>query len=138
MARISKQQKITRIRSWIKALRSDKYKQTTTGTLKHKNRFDPLGVACVIAGIDFSPQASTLPEEARKHYGFNSSDPYIYVPYETVNVINKRLVKEHKTKIKVNTKGKGLFKSIGELNDVYSLNFRELADCIQATYIDKK
>lgn len=94
-----------RLRQWVKALRSGKYKQDTGRLGDAKTGYCCLGVACIAAEVGFNPDAGGLPLAARRKYGFDSGDP---------------LIAKHRT--------------AAEANDSFGWSFKRIAAAIEKYY----
>lgn len=140
-----------RRRSFIAALRSGQWKQTT-GKLCHTYEGDRsyccLGVACEVAIADglnihvniregrvgygadglSGSSTTTLPEEARTWFGFAEENPWLKVPAETAAEIDSNLFHSYLRN------GRECFTAV-ELNDEHKLTFLQIADCVEYTFL---
>lgn len=119
---------IRQFRKWIKALRSDNYKQTRL-TLQDKKGFCCLGVACDIL----------IPDEDKM---FCSGDGNLFGGYpsqqsnspEWLKLINEDFKKRYK-----NSDREDLYPlkpyALSDLNDTLGLTFNEIADILEAVYL---
>ena len=134
------------IRKWVKALRSGRYRQTrevlkSTDGNKHA-AYCCLGVACKLAydeGLDFNlvdtfDNCNDLPDPVQKWFGFTNSNPNLKVNKSN----NKVMSKINKAKAKGFCRSRGGRIGAIDLNDEANLNFKEIADCIECTYLSEK
>ncbi len=113
-----------RVMAWVAALRSGEYEQTQ-GCLHKDNAYCCLGIGCVVAmkgglelelgtsyanRVTYDGHAGGMPGKVREWFG---GDPAI-----TITAIYN-----------------GEQHSLADLNDVYSLSFNQIADCLEETYL---
>jgi hypothetical protein len=115
---------IEQIKAWIEALRSGRFKQGVSVLETADHRFCCLGVACRI----FIPPDKFLMtmHESNTHLSGTT-------PHDQPNAPNwlQQINSDFATKIEINDW------SFIELNDTGRFTFDEIADLIQAVYIDK-
>jgi hypothetical protein len=130
-----------RIQKWIKALRSGQYKQCKE-QLRNNNKYCCLGVACdIVPNAIFEDCDVSLPLSVTQYYNFKNS----YVPLRVPDSVMKNYVARCKQQKKryVNVEkemrsfeeDEGLYATL--LNDEYGFTFKEIADCIEYTYLKK-
>ena len=111
------------IQKWIDALRSGKYKQGYSELQSDEEHFCCLGVAC----------KAFIPEEKQEFSGFDdtlygilpNSQPF--APEWLVNIDRDFLLRT----------GGGAEHPLSYFNDGYKLTFDEIADILQAVYIEE-
>lgn len=103
------------IKTWVKALRSGKFKQTTS-SLQDEKGFCCLGVACITSKAKMS----------------RNTDGYLDGGFPVAQEYAPNWLKTIDDKFEELT-GLGL----ADLNDSRGLTFDEIADCLEAVYIHK-
>lgn len=114
-----------RIKLWVKALRSGKYKQgkhrlMRVNPVTHERQYCCLGVACLVARqnggpkVSFSRGNTILTKGVSKWFGLDSPNPMIH-----------NANKNHDS-------------AASWLNDGTNQNFESIADAIEYTYLGKR
>lgn len=112
-----------RIRKWVKALRSGKYKQGRKALRTRRGNYCCLGVACDISKLSkwdtnsygegrYDGHVGDLPRRVKKWFGMALSNPLV-------------------------THGKKQVE-LASLNDRRSSSFRQVADLIESQWLTKK
>lgn len=125
-----------RIRKWVNALRSGKYKKTTgrlKGIITSKPTYCCLGVACEISKLDtwdydgyYDDAQTELPGSVCDYYGFQSGDP-------EVTLTRTLVVKKSETKYLPGDRV-----HLARLNDDFGLSFKKIADLIEREFLAPK
>lgn len=128
---MSKLKRIPRkqIQKWIDALRSGKYEQAV-GMLQNDRGYCCLGVACEI----FIPE-----NKKRRNYRGNlvggMPDDQVHAPM-WLKKINLDFFKRAAVRTSKDASGYGQRTGLTNLNDTYVHSFSEIADILQAVYIE--
>jgi hypothetical protein len=116
------------IRRWVMALRSGKYEQTT-GALRKGDAYCCLGVACEVSGVGEwrgSTTADLLPAYGNDDYRESGILPTPVINWLGLDDGDPMLVNPER----------GGSTRASEWNDEHGATFEEIADFIEATFLD--
>jgi len=132
------------IKEWVKALRSGEYKQGQSYLRSRDSKFCCLGVLCDLTNrIDWDVlleeddcctilnEESVLPKSILNLLDLEERTSLFKISLENPKLI-EILEENYKKEDRVNTWG---YYSLAELNDVWELNFNQIADILEEEFL---
>lgn len=122
-----KNKKLKRIKAWVKALKSGKYKQTT------EQLYDGKGFCCLGVATDLylKEKGKEWQKETSRCYGVESQFTELQTSELTTEIASWYGLDSHSPEVNY----KGTSRTLMSLNDQTGLSFKKIAKLIKKTYL---